>query len=333
MQQHHKIVKNEKKAANVPGSLILKKQFSDFEEYAHTIKNWNLEARQIGPGSFQGDLMQINAGPILLTQIALSHRLEWYGDPPPGAWTFGIPIEMESPALWRGKELVPGVMTALSKGKEFAGVSPAGFRTILLSVSEELLSKICQNLKFPELRDMTQDAELLTGPVSKISALRQTVQQFIHEAASLSSDQYNHWLSGELLYEIPELILKTVSALEPSKKRPLSASRSKALKKAETYIMDFADEPARVHDICQAAGVSMRTLEFAFVEKYGVTPKTYLEAYRLNAVRKMLRLADPANTYVADVANRWGFWHMGKFARDYRTLFGELPSQTMGQAR
>ncbi|MCK5375915.1 MAG: helix-turn-helix domain-containing protein, partial [Acidobacteria bacterium] len=32
---------------------------------------------------------------------------------------------------------------------------------------------------------------------------------------------------------------------------------------------------------------------------------------------------------VTDVANNWGFWHMGQFAADYRKMFGELPSQTL----
>jgi AraC family ethanolamine operon transcriptional activator len=31
---------------------------------------------------------------------------------------------------------------------------------------------------------------------------------------------------------------------------------------------------------------------------------------------------------IADIANRWGFWHIGKLAADYRTQFGELPSAT-----
>lgn len=33
---------------------------------------------------------------------------------------------------------------------------------------------------------------------------------------------------------------------------------------------------------------------------------------------------------VSDIANRRGFWHMGLFARDYRSFFGELPSTTLG---
>jgi len=41
---------------------------------------------------------------------------------------------------------------------------------------------------------------------------------------------------------------------------------------------------------------------------------------------------------VATVANAFGFGHLGRFARDYEVLFGELPSHTLyrgsiGQAR
>ncbi len=32
---------------------------------------------------------------------------------------------------------------------------------------------------------------------------------------------------------------------------------------------------------------------------------------------------------ISDIANLHGFWHMGKFAADYRGLFDELPSQTI----
>jgi len=47
----------------------------------------------------------------------------------------------------------------------------------------------------------------------------------------------------------------------------------------------------------------------------------------LSWVRRELRWAGHGTT-IGDVANRWGFWHMGKFAADYRAYFGELPSAT-----
>lgn len=54
-----------------------------------------------------------------------------------------------------------------------------------------------------------------------------------------------------------------------------------------------------------------------------------MQAYRLNQVRKSLRVADPKTSLIADLANDMGFWHMGQFAKDYRSFFGELPSETL----
>ena len=41
----------------------------------------------------------------------------------------------------------------------------------------------------------------------------------------------------------------------------------------------------------------------------------------------MVAAPDDPHT-VADIAARWGFWHMGHFSQDYKALFGETPTQT-----
>ena len=58
-------------------------------------------------------------------------------------------------------------------------------------------------------------------------------------------------------------------------------------------------------------------------------PEQYLRARRLNGVRKILRSHGPGEVRIYEVANEWGFWHMGQFAADYRKLFGERPSETL----
>ena len=91
-------------------------------------------------------------------------------------------------------------------------------------------------------------------------------------------------------------------------------------------IRDLSDEPLTVQQICGAIGVSERTLQYAFQEQLGVTPKQYLQSVRLGGVRRDLRGSEPS-IKIADVANRWGFWHLGQFAADYCRQFGELPSE------
>ncbi len=61
-----------------------------------------------------------------------------------------------------------------------------------------------------------------------------------------------------------------------------------------------------------------------------MAPKTYINAVRLNGVHKQLRARQRGQIHVTDAANHWGFWHMGQFAADYRKLFGENPSATLG---
>ena len=102
-----------------------------------------------------------------------------------------------------------------------------------------------------------------------------------------------------------------------------------ALTRALKHIEANVNEPVTVRDLCRITGASERTLQYAFQERFQVSPKQYLTAVRLNGVRKQLRHADPQTTRVTDVANTWGFWHMGQFAADYKAFFSEKPLETL----
>ncbi len=105
--------------------------------------------------------------------------------------------------------------------------------------------------------------------------------------------------------------------------------RQRIVLDSETLIAKYSEDPMTVQRLCRHTGVSKRTLEYAFDEQLGVTPKHFINFIRLNAVRKQLRSGTVEK--VVDAANAWGFWHMGQFAADYRKLFGELPSSTLSQ--
>ena len=67
----------------------------------------------------------------------------------------------------------------------------------------------------------------------------------------------------------------------------------------------------------------------SFQDVLDLNPVKFLRALRLNGVRRELKRADPERETVADVAARWGFWHLSHFAADYRAMFDELPSETL----
>jgi AraC-like DNA-binding protein len=111
-----------------------------------------------------------------------------------------------------------------------------------------------------------------------------------------------------------------------------SISRSQIVRVVMDSIDGQGGEFVTVPDLASAAGVSERTLRAAFHEYFGIGPVQFLRLRTLNQVRAALRNTDPALTTVTEIATRFGVWELGRLARDYRRLFGELPSATLRSA-
>ncbi|MCA7084518.1 helix-turn-helix transcriptional regulator [Cupriavidus sp. DB3] len=99
------------------------------------------------------------------------------------------------------------------------------------------------------------------------------------------------------------------------------------VRRAIEYIHANATAALGLADIANAARVSIRTLQAGFAKFKGFTPMGYVKRVRLEGAHADLRTAG-AEQSIADIARRWGFSHLGQFARDYRMAFGETPSET-----
>jgi AraC family transcriptional regulator, ethanolamine operon transcriptional activator len=83
--------------------------------------------------------------------------------------------------------------------------------------------------------------------------------------------------------------------------------------------------------LCAAAGVSPRTLEYAFDEHLGLPPMAFVRQLRLHALRRALLASALGASTVSELAYRLGFTQFGRLAGDYRCAFGESPSGTLAR--
>lgn len=91
-------------------------------------------------------------------------------------------------------------------------------------------------------------------------------------------------------------------------------------------------EPISLEQLAAVAGVRPRTLEAHFRSFLGVTPLGWVRRMRLvNARRELERGRGHAR--VTDIALANGFNQLGRFATDYRSVFGEVPSTTLRRGR
>ncbi|MFC6466568.1 AraC family transcriptional regulator [Gordonia humi] len=87
-----------------------------------------------------------------------------------------------------------------------------------------------------------------------------------------------------------------------------------------------------VTDLAEVAGVGVRQLQKIFMDQFGMTPSQYVRNMRLDGVRGAL-IASESDATVSDIAFRWGFNHLGRFAQYYEQKFGESPSKTLREHR
>ena len=140
---------------------------------------------------------------------------------------------------------------------------------------------------------------------------------------------------AHLAARVQDLLLTTLLLRQPHSLRAALVPAERALplhlRRAEAWMRERLDQPLTLAQVARAGGVAMRTLQAAFQHQHGLGPMQWLRRERLQAVRAAL-LADPApRPSVTQAARRFGFTHLGEFARAYRRAFGEAPSQTLAR--
>ena len=307
------------------------RSFGDMDELGQTI-GWDLDFRQLEPGRLKADVA-IVAGPrVSAMMIELDRGFHQQGAPPRGRHTFGI-LEPDVHSIdWCGGKGEPDEVLIFNQPNGFDAVSRAGHRGITLSVDSELLIEAGELLGRPITLDARKASmQSCRGRPDLVAALRAKLWSLILRMARQTKPVAESTRS-ELDFEIAADLVALMSHEQQQKPVTNLRDRSLALRRALTLIEEHAAEPISIKEVCRAARTSWSTLDRAFKERFGVSPKRYLTAVRLHGVRREIRSRSGLRR-IADAANRWGFWHMGQFARDYRKQFGELPTETLRRSR
>ncbi|GHF13131.1 MULTISPECIES: AraC family transcriptional regulator [Streptomyces] len=103
-----------------------------------------------------------------------------------------------------------------------------------------------------------------------------------------------------------------------------------AVRRVMALAQERADEPLTLADLAAAARVSPRALQEAFRRYLDTTPLGYLREVRLARAHEELAAArGDGGVTVSDVAFRWGFSNLGRFAAAYQQRYGHTPSATL----
>ncbi len=310
-----------------PTPFVIRHDFNDIDELGEVARAWDLDFRQLNRGGFRGSLVQAGTPQLQIGRPRLQGVLHQHGSAPAGLRTFAISTDGKINLQWRGHEVGENCILVFPPSRELESISNPDFDMLLVSVTEDSLEAARRRLGIPGSEEATVGVEISFGQESKLADLRRWILGTLAAVTQDPSLLHDPEQAENAASEAADLIVRAVvkGCLDDEHHR--SVRRRRLVEHAVRLARDNAQHIQSVTNLSQESGASIRTLRRGFQERFGVSPKAYLLAQRLIGTRRALRSAT-RQTLVTDVANSWGFWHMGQFAADYRRQFGELPSET-----
>lgn len=225
-----------------------------------------------------------------------------------------------------------GYMGFFPPGAILDAYTPQGYANASLSVPIPVFAASVQRM-FPDIpqKVLQQGAGMRVGATEQAylrGLLKAVMDGVENPTAPLAEESGRRQLEADLLDAFMVALRGGCESIVPAPGLRV-AKRLKRLRQARDYMADHFREPVSLTELCDEMGMSRRGIEMLFRDTLGIGPNTFLRHQRLHAVRRALQSAPRESGAVKQIALTHGFWHMGHFAQEYRSLFGETPSGTM----
>jgi AraC-like DNA-binding protein len=294
---------------------------TDWQEYQELVSAWDLSNFVLTDRGteFAGGADIALADQFFVTRAYWNRGFMQRGGSPEGFTTFALLAPGSTPVTFKQQKMVDCI--ALYDSQEFESASLPGFDVFTVGFEENFFTSQIDDLDMVGVENSSESVVVCSQEgLARLQVLLAGVLK-----TNTDTDSDSDIIARSLL---AALVAAPVRQPDASHRVPSTRARQRALSRSLEYIDANKQRTVTIGEICRHAAASERTLEYAFREYCGVTPKFYLNSRRLHALRDALSREDGSEG-VADIASRFDYWHMGKLAADYRALFGELPSETL----
>ena len=296
----------------------------DFDELADAEELWEIHHRPLRPDKFEGRITVASFGGIGVDRESWSSATEIIGTSPRRAISFVVPCNDTDSYVSCGMDVNAHCIDVFGSQREVHALLRPSTQLISCSISADLLDNGASSTAYVDLAEYGDGHRVVPSTAEATAGLCRLWKQF-QKFARVDAPN-----SGAYDRMIEDILLSASAALSPARKEVKTKARRryKLARKAREYMRERQSDPPSIAEICSFLNTSERTLHYAFSDLFGISPMRFLKTQRLLAANQVLKRA-PVGVRVSEIALRFGFWELGRFARDYRAMFGELPSTTL----
>lgn len=280
---------------------------------------------QLESGTFTARWRAVRCGAIVVQfgveTLAVARRMRV----PDDRWAFVVPLTVPGAARWNGLVVNGSELIVCAPRSEGYAFDPGGMHFAVISISPATSLALAESAV--AIASAAQSC-VIRPPAAALGALRDDLLEMERSAAGRPLAERDQARRGD---RINARLAECLSDASGSVRTP--SSRSAIVGRAEAFFRTHVGEPVSIAQLSAVAEVSERSLRNAFYRVYSISPKRYLRLWQLHQVHSALRADGQPETTVTGAATDCGFYELGRFAGEYKALFGEAPSQTLHRTR
>lgn len=315
---------------NFPSSRVFRHRFHDVDELATNLREGDVTLTQLSLQPLQSDVTALFLDRIQFSFTRLNCPVRVTGDKTTEFLCFVLlPHGVSRPVISHGLSITADYIYGFDLNRSVNQVFPAHTTHCSITIHPGLFAACAEALDRPDLntRYFAPNFAYLPETLPPLRAYLSQLYLLLKQSSPLLHQPNFQEL---ILQDFLPLLVSALPVQSDRLKTQIKPfQRSQLIKQAEDYMLSHLHQPLTLTQLCKALGTSSRALSYGFQEIFGMSPMAYLKVLRLQSVYRALKTADTANQTVANIANQCGFWSLGHFSRDYKQMFGELPSQTI----
>ncbi len=306
---------------------IIRGHFEDVDELTEAGESWNAQLCPISalPGKeIAASFFLMADANVEYAYFEFAPALSMNAAPPSDAVTFNF-MEPNDQRYWvRGHDLGTNSVWVFPTGSDFQSLAAPGFKVNTLSVPETSIERLAEILEL-WVPPKHKRSEYFTLPSSAMTQMR-VLCRSLRSGEVMSLTKVAQDILRVLL---PYWFLRSgVHA-----RAQVGRSRRQIAVANCLNLLDSVDGCSLSnHDLAELCGVSERTLQYGFTDRFGKSLSAFVKLRRLTSARLALLQSHKADVKVGDLAGDHGFWHHGQFTKDYLKEFGERPSETLARS-
>jgi methylphosphotriester-DNA--protein-cysteine methyltransferase len=308
---------------------VERRDLDGFEGLQEAVKDTHFDILQIGRGKLHGRISYLGVGDLTLSLNSFNTGVCAQRTSADDKIMIGMLLSASDRVTQWSFDMIPGDIVVIPPQSEHHATHCGASSYAVIRIDPEELPSVFSGdtwLSDPE-NWQDKNRHRANSYVAAVTArgLSLLADHLSRLDAAVSDEVVEFWRRT-----IVECMAMTIKRALPAENGGHLPSALKLVRLVQDYLRTTNDRPLHISELCSTLSVSRRSLHRAFHEIFGIGPVTFLRQKRLCTVHSILKASSPAITTVGEVALRQGFVELGRFSHDYRVMFGEYPSQTLG---